>query len=246
MKIVGIIPARYKSTRYPGKPLVNILKKPMVIHVAEIVTKALGKNNTFVATDSEEIAGTVKKYGFQVVMTGEDALTGTDRVWQASRSIDADIYINIQGDEPMLNPDDIRRIGEEKAAHMDCVVNGMHRIADSEDPANINIPKVVATATNRLVYISRLPVPGFKSEKCRPAMYMRQVGMYAFTRDELNRFGSMGKKSYLEATEDIEVLRFFDLDVPVHMVELSGSSLAVDVPEDVKKVEDAMRALGHQ
>lgn len=77
-------------------------------------------------------------------------------------------------------------------------------------------------------------------------MYMRQVGMYAFTRDELNRFGSMGKKSYLEATEDIEVLRFFDLDVPVHMVELSGSSLAVDVPEDVKKVEDAMRALGHQ
>ena len=246
MKIVGIIPARFKSTRFPGKPLVPILGKPMVIHVAEIVSKALGKENTYVATDSDEIARIDKKWDYNVVMTGDDALTGTDRVWQAAQQISADIYINIQGDEPLLNPEDIRTIGSEKEKNMNFVINGMHKIAADEDPNSINIPKVVATEKNLLIYISRLPVPGFKSKNLRPLMYMKQIGMYAFTRDELEKFGTFGKKSYIESTEDIEVLRFFDLAIPVHMVELSGSSLAVDVPEDVIKVEDAMRKMGRK
>jgi 3-deoxy-manno-octulosonate cytidylyltransferase (CMP-KDO synthetase) len=243
MKIIGIIPARYKSTRFPGKPLVLLLGKPMVIHVADIVSKALGRENTFIATDSEIIAEEVKKFGYHVVMTTEKALTGTDRVWEASQKIHADIYMNIQGDEPLLNPDDITLIANEKKKRMNCVINGMHAISYQEDPGNVNIPKVITTEDNQLVYMSRLPVPGFKSESCRPGTYMKQVCIYAFTHQELDRYGTCGRKSYLEHCDDIEILRFLDLKIPVYMVETRGFSLAIDVPDDVLVVENAMKRL---
>lgn len=244
MKIAGIIPARYKSSRFPGKPLVPLLGKPMVIHVAGIVAQALGKENTYVATDSEIIASEVSRRGFNVVMTGEDALTGTDRVWQASRRIEADIYLNIQGDEPLLNPDDILLIADEKRQRMRCIVNGMHALSKDEDPANVNIPKVVTNKDNCLVYMSRLPVPGFKADQCRPKEYLKQVCIYAFTRDQLEKFGTFGRKGYLESCEDIEILRAFDLSIPVYMVRTGSTSLAVDVPADVPVVEQAMKRRG--
>lgn len=241
MKIIGIIPARYKSTRFSGKPLVLLLGRPMVIHVADIVSKALGKENTYVATESKIIADEVRKYGHNVVMTTENAQTGTDRVWEASQKIRADIYMNIQGDEPLINPDDIIRIASEKKKRMTSVINGMHTLSNQEDPENINIPKVITTEDNQLVYMSRLPVPGFKSGSCKPRKYMKQVCIYAFTPQELDRYGTYGRKSYLENCEDIEILRFLDLKIPVYMVETSGFSLAIDVPDDVLIVENAMK-----
>jgi len=241
MNVAAIIPARYKSSRFPGKPLVPLLGKPMIIHVAEIVAAAVGKKDTYVATDSEIIAGTVEKGGYQVIMTGEDALTGTDRVWQASKKIDADIFLNVQGDEPLLDPDDIRLIVSEKKKRMNCVINGIHKIEGQEDPKSNNIPKVVVNEQNYLVYMSRSLIPGCKSDRCKPGNYFKQVSMYAFTREQLDKFGNFGRKSYLEECEDIEILRFLDLAIPVYMVETDGFSLAVDVPEDVAVVEDAMK-----
>ncbi len=241
MKTVGIIPARYKSSRFPGKPLVHLLGKPMIVHVAEATSRALGIEHTYVATDSREIADVVSEHGFQTVLTSDNALTGTDRIWEAAQQIPADIYVNVQGDEPLINPADIVSIVKEKGVRKNCIINGMCRISPQEDPVSVNIPKVITTEENYLVYMSRLPIPGYKSGSHKPSCYMKQVCIYAFGYDDLEAFGTFGRKSYLEDKEDIEILRFLDLHRPVFMLETTGSSLAVDVPEDVPRVEAAMR-----
>jgi 3-deoxy-manno-octulosonate cytidylyltransferase (CMP-KDO synthetase) len=239
-RIVGIIPARYQSSRFPGKPLALLLGKPMILYVAEIAAQALGKKNTWVATDDHRIADIVQNAGFNVTITSGTALTGTDRVWEAARHVKADIYMNIQGDEPLLKPKDIDLIAAEKKKREKGVVNGMCRLLAHEDPSNVNIPKVITTENNRMVYMSRAAIPGFKSSDNKPEYYMKQVCIYAFSYEELDAFGKLGRKSTLEKHEDIEILRFLDLYIPVFMVETDGTSLAVDIPEDVPIVEEAL------
>ena len=240
-RIVGIIPARYQSSRFPGKPLALLLGKPMILYVAEITAKVLGQKNTWVATDDQRIADVVKSAGFNIAITSGAALTGTDRVWEATRQVKADIYLNIQVDEPLLDTKDIELIVAEKKKRGKGVVNGMCRLLPHEDSSNVNIPKVITTENNRMVYMSRAAVPGFKSFNNKPAYYMKQVCIYAFTYEELKAFGRFGRKSTLEKHEDIEILRYLDLSIPVFMVETSGTSLAVDIPEDVPVVEEALR-----
>jgi 3-deoxy-manno-octulosonate cytidylyltransferase (CMP-KDO synthetase) len=237
MRIVGVIPARYKSSRFEGKPLALILDKPMVIYVAELTSKALGKKNTFVATDDIRIKECVESFGFNVIMTSENCLTGTDRLWDFAKEIKADIYVNIQGDEPLLNPEDIKLIVQEKIKFPDCVVNGMCDLDSMEDPTSVNIPKVLVNKDNMLIYMSRLPIPGRKDEKLEKPVHKKQVCIYAFTYKELQLFGETKGKTPYEKAEDIEILRFFDLNIPVKMVETGGFSLAVDVPGDIEQVE---------
>lgn len=241
MKVIGIIPARYHSSRFPGKPLIDLLGKPMIIWVADIASKALGKENVYVATDDERIKDVVKKYGYQALMTSNNALTGTDRVYEASQLVDADVYINIQGDEPLLNPLDIRKIAEYKMRYPNEVINGMCGLSEYEDPNNINIPKVVTTEDNRLIYISRLAIPGSKRKIFDSKLYKKQVCIYAFNKKELEAYYSLNRKSYVEEIEDIEILRFFELSIPIRMVETTGNSLAIDIPEDVPKVIEALK-----
>lgn len=240
-RIVGIIPARYQSSRFPGKPLALLLGKPMILYVAEITALALGEENTWVATDDQRIADVVESAGFNVAITSGTALTGTDRVWEAARQVKADIYVNIQGDEPLLNPEDIELIVAEKKKREKGVINGMCCLLPHEDPSNVNIPKVITTENNRMVYMSRAAIPGFKSSNRKPEYYMKQVCIYAFTYEELEAFGEFGRKGTLEKYEDIEILRYLDLFISVFMVETSGTSLAVDIPEDVPIVEEALR-----
>lgn len=242
MRTVVVIPARYASSRFPGKPLVELLGRPMILRVADLAATAVGAKNVYVATEDERIATVVTDAGYQAVMTSPTALTGTDRLAEASKTIDADIYVNVQGDEPLLDPGDIVRIIEHKAAHLDKVINGYCWLSENEDPANVNIPKVIATEAGRMVYMSRNPLPGYKDPVNRPSGYRKQVCIYAFTRDELCQFAEFGRKSWLEACEDIEILRFLELDKEVLMVETRPGSLAVDTPEDVAPVEKALRA----
>ena len=241
MKIVGVIPARYQSSRFPGKPLVDLNGIPMIIRVAKIVEKTLGKENTYIATDDIRIKDVAEFNGFKAVMTSSCCLTGTDRVYDFSKQIKADIYVNIQGDEPLLNHEDIQKIIVTKKKNMNSVINGMCSLASNEDPHNVNIPKVVTNKFNDLLYMSRLAVPGIKTvDKHNLPDYKKQVCIYAFTPKELESFGIQQSKSYHEGFEDIEILRFFDLNIPVKMVETSGSSLSVDVLEDVEKVENEL------
>ena len=230
-----IIPARYGSSRYRGKPLVKILGKEMVIRVADICSKI--KNvNVYVATDSKKIAGVVKKYGYNYIFTSSSCLTGTDRVAEASKKIRSKIFINVQGDEPTINPKDIKKVIETKKRFPNHVVCGYDKVHDFENPSSINLPKVVVSSKGELIYISRALVPGKKNMN-QKIQYHKQVCIYAFNKKQLKKFSSMKKKSETENFEDIEILRFFDLNEKIKMVKLNSNSVAVDEIADVKKAE---------
>ena len=235
MSISIIIPARFGSSRYRGKPLVKILGKEMVIHVADICSKI--KNvKVFIATDSKKIADVVKNYGYKYIFTSPKCLTGTDRVAEASRKIRSKIYINVQGDEPTINPKDIKKVIETKKKFPNHVICGYDKVHDFEDPSSINLPKVVVNSKGELIYISRALVPG-KKKKNQIIQYHKQVCIYAFNKKQLKKFYEKKKKSETENFEDIEILRFFDLNEKIKMVKLNSNSVAVDEIADVKKAE---------
>lgn len=240
-RVAVIIPARFKSSRFPGKPLVPLLGKPMVLWVAELAVRAVGRENVYVATEDERISKVVSSSGFQVIDTDESALTGTDRVAEAAEQVIADIFINIQGDEPLVRPDDILSVATAKQRHPERVVNCYCWMEDQECEKNINIPKVITNENDELVYISRAALPSYKDTANAPMRYKKQVCIYAYNRDELRSFHDFGRKSYLENCEDIEILRFIELDKKIKMIEASPGSLAVDVPSDVSAVEQRLR-----
>lgn len=243
MRAVVLIPARFKSTRFPGKPLVPLLGKPMVLWVAELSAKAVGKENVYVATEDPRIAEVVIAAGFNAVMTTDTCLTGTDRLAEASLQIKADIYINVQGDEPLVDPTDICKAIDVKQKNMDAIINGYCWISENEDPASVNIPKVITTENNKLIYMSRQALPGFKDAQYAPKRYKKQVCIYGFTAAELAAFKGFGRKSELEFSEDIEILRFLELGKTIEMYETQLGSLAVDVLADVEPVEASLRKL---
>ena len=230
-----IIPARYGSSRFPGKPLKLICGKELILHVAERCKKVLGNKNLFIATDSTRIKKRVKESNFNVIMTSSKCLTGTDRVAEVAKKINSKIYVNVQGDEPLVNPGDIKKIISQKIKYPDHVICGFTKIRNFENPISKNIPKVVMNKNNELVYISRALIPS--SKKKSKIHFYKQVCIYAFNKMELTKFSAMKKKSTLEKLEDIEILRFFDLGIKIKMIKLSSKTLAVDVKSDIKKVE---------
>ena len=145
MSISIIIPARFGSSRYRGKPLVKILNREMVLRVADICSKVVDKKKLFIATDSKKISKVVKKAKYNVVMTSSKCLTGTDRVAEASKKINSKIYINVQGDEPTIDPNDIKKIISAKIKYPNHVICGYDKVHKFEDPSSINLPKVVPT-----------------------------------------------------------------------------------------------------
>lgn len=215
----------------------------MVIHVAERVALALGAESTVIATEDQRIADCAREFGFNAVVTSDAVTNGTARVWHVAQQVKADVYLNIQGDEPMVSPDDIKKILQKKVEMPGHVINGMCPLGQSENPASVNIPKVLAADDGRLLYMSRLAIPGRKDPGSAAPRFMKQVCIYAFSYDELAAFGKLDQKTHAETFEDIEILRFLERGIPVHMVEVSGGSLAVDIPEDVAVVEAAMRSL---
>ena len=234
-KFVIIIPARFGSSRYRGKPLVKILGKEMVIRVADICRKVSGPKNLFVATDDKKIAKVVSDNGYKYMMTSSKCLTGTDRVAEAAMKIKSNIFINVQGDEPTINPVDIKKVINAKIKFPNHVICGYDKVHNFENPKNTNLPKVVVNSKSELIYISRALVPGTK--KKQKISYNKQVCVYAFNKSELKQFYLYKKKSKIEKIEDIEILRFFDLNIKVKMIKLNSNSVAVDELKDVKKAE---------
>jgi len=235
-----VIPARFKSSRFPGKPLVKLNGKPLIIRVAELASKAVGAENVFVATDDLNIATLVSESGYKYILTDENNLTGTDRVAQASCELDYDIIVNLQGDEPLIKPGDILKCIEEKKIYPEKVINGYTYISDKENVENINIPKVLINEQEKLIYISRSVLPGLKDSALKPDYFLKQVCIYVFSKADLKAFKEFGRKSKSEMYEDIEILRFFELNIDVKMVFCTSGSLAVDTPEDVIVVEKAI------
>ena len=239
MKTSIIIPARYGSSRYRGKPLVKILGREMILRVADICKKI--KNvRVFIATDSKKIANVAEKNGYDYIMTSKNCLTGTDRVAEASKKIKSEIFINVQGDEPTISPRDIQKIMNTKKKFPNHVICGYDKIHNFESPKNINLPKVVVNSKDELIYISRALVPGTK-KKNQNINYFKQVCIYAFNKKQLKKFHLKKRKSIIEKIEDIEILRFFEIDEKIKMVKLNSNSVAVDEMCDVKKAEKLLK-----
>lgn len=235
MKYMVLIPARLESTRLPRKPLINILGKSLIERTYLQVMKAVNRNAISVLTDSEEILDHCKQKGMNCLMTSKDCITGTDRIAEFAKiNPEFQFFVNVQGDEPIVNPDDIKKLIESMENSQFDVVNGYAEIKEESEYLSLTIPKVVFRPDSRLLYMSRSPIPGNKKGEFVKAW--KQVCIYAYTKEALNKFSEFKVKTNLEEKEDIELLRFLELGFEVGMVELEGNSIAVDVLEDIDKV----------
>ena len=242
MKVIGVIPARYRSTRFPGKPLADILGKPMIYHVYYASKRAKLLTQVVVATDDERITEACDECQIPWVMTSDRHPTGTDRVAEVAQSLEGDVYVNIQGDEPMIRPTTIdaavKPLLEDKDVQ---VTNLCARISDPEELVDTNVIKVVRSPDSLGIYLSRQPIPYPKDRQ--DVFYYKQVCVYAFRKEPLMRFLNTSQ-TYLERVEGIELLRFLEFGVPVRFVEVEGGTMAVDTPADLRMVNETMAAQG--
>ena len=232
-KYVVIIPARFKSRRLNGKPLKDINGVPMIVRTFNQCSKAFDRDLIYVTTDDRKIEKVCKENNIKVIMIKNNCLTGTDRVYLASKKIKADIYINLQGDEPLLNPKDIKKIIKYSKKNTHEIVTGYAKIKSRQMFKSVHVPKVVFSKDNYLLYASRSPIPANKRGKFNFAY--RQVCIYAFPKEKLEKFYG-NKKTKLEFEEDIEYLRFVEKGISVKCIELSDKSIAVDTISDLNKV----------
>ena len=231
-----VIPARYGSTRLPGKPLLKIAGREMVLRTWDRTIQAVGHEKVFIATDDKRIADLCEAEGAKVVMTSDRCLTGTDRLFEFAEIISGlDFIINVQGDEPIINPADILKVIECAKRQPNVIWNGFAPIVKEREWRSRTIPKVVVGADDKLLYMSRSPVPGNKNDTFDKAW--KQICIYSFPVAALRVFGNHRKKTELEEIEDIEILRFLELGFDVRMVQLSGESLAVDTLDDLGVME---------
>jgi len=241
MKCIVVIPARMTSSRLPGKPLINILGKSLIQRTYEQCLKAVPANRIYVATEDKAIYIHCEERNMQVLMTSKNCLTGTDRVAEVAEQIHADYYINVQGDEPLINPQDIIDVEKSLGKYLGEVINGYAPIDKEIQFRSLTIPKVVCRPDGRLLYMSRSPIPGNKKNEFIKSW--KQVCIYAFPKLALLAFAEKKKKTELEGFEDIEVLRFLEMGYEVRMLQLSKDSIAVDTPEDVIKVIEKIKKI---
>ena len=214
----------------------------MILRVLEKCNQVKIKNlKILVATDDQRIKKFVDAHNFKSIITSTKCLTGTDRVAEVADNLSVDIFINVQGDEPLINANDIMRIIRAKKKYPNHVICGYKKMTKSEDPCNLNIPKVVFNKQKELMYISRGIIPYSKNKKVMGKInYYKQVCIYAFNKNELKLFRSKNKGS-IERQEDIEIIRFLELNKKVLMVETKSNSHAVDIKGDIAKIEKYLK-----
>ncbi len=234
-----IIPARYKSKRLPGKPLIKILGVPMLVRTYNQCRKVVDKKKIIVATDDKRICHLCKKYKIKYILTSKKCLTGTDRVAEVSKKIKAKIYINVQGDEPICNPKDLKKLIFCANKYPNEIINGYCEIKDKKSYHNRQIPKIVFSKDGYLLYMSRGPIPNNKKNNFQKAW--RQVCIYSLPEKALKIFREQKKKTLLEEIEDLELLRFSELGIKVKMIPMSNKSISVDTKKDIKIVENILK-----
>ncbi len=233
---VAVIPARYASTRFPGKPLALLLGKPMIQHVYERTLRVRGLSEVVVATDDERIAQAVRAFGGKVAMTG-DCRTGTDRVCEASRNLSAEVVLNVQGDEPLIDPACLEAL---LACFADPSVRMgtlKRRLAAGEEQ-NPNVVKVACDLAGDALYFSRSLIP-FPRNPGQPGF--AHVGVYAYRKDFLAKLASL-PSTPLETSESLEQLRVLEHGFKIRAVETNYRSIGVDTPEDLARAEREMAA----
>lgn len=238
MRIIGVIPARYKSSRFPGKPLADICGRPMIWWVYQQCKKVEDFDAVYVATDDQKIFDTCNSLNMQVIMTSEDHKTGTDRIGEVAGKIPADLIVNIQGDEPLLEPSTIRAAIVPFYSDPDLEIsNLMTKIKDPVNVVNFTVPKVITNKDGIGVYLTRAAAPYPKGNI--DFSYYKQVCVYGFRPGALQFYCDYGLKygkAKAEAVEDIEILRFIENGYKVRYIEVDSETVAVDTPNDLEKV----------
>jgi 3-deoxy-manno-octulosonate cytidylyltransferase (CMP-KDO synthetase) len=240
MKSVIVIPARYGATRFPGKSLARINGRPMLQWVWEAACKSRLTEQVIVATDDDRIADVAAKFGADVVMTKKSHRSGTDRIAEVADKISAHLYVNVQGDEPLLSPtavdDLIRGMMESPRSPIGTLA---HRIESEAEWRSPEVVKVVCNRHDEALYFSRSPIP-FQRAFNRRARMLRHVGIYAFRPQALATFVSL-KPSPLEIAESLEQLRALEHGMTIQVIETKYRCLGVDTPADLARVEAALR-----
>lgn len=242
-KIIGVIPARFASTRFPGKPLALIEGKPLLQWVVEQAQKAKTLNEVIVATDHQDIASLCQKLNVHFEMTESDLPSGTDRIYAAIKNNPADIVINIQGDEPMLNPEWIDLLVNSLLKNPNSSMSTLAHPILQEDLENKNAVKVILNDKSQAIYFSRWPIPFSRkeySEFVDSRFCLKHIGMYGYRAPFLKEF-CQHAPSPLEQAESLEQLRALSMGAVIEVISVAESSIGVDTPEDAIKVAEYLK-----
>jgi 3-deoxy-manno-octulosonate cytidylyltransferase (CMP-KDO synthetase) len=241
-KVVVVIPARYGSTRLPGKPLVSLNGQPMIQRVYTRAKSARRVDRVIVATDDERIVKAVTSFGGEARMTRADHRTGTERVAEVAAHIEGDVFVNVQGDEPLLDPEAVdtavAALLEDPEAAVATVATPIKIPADIMDP---NVVKVVLDFDDNALYFSRAPIPWVRDTgNSIQVRHLKHLGLYVFQRDALLEYPTL-PQGELERIEQLEQLRWMENGTKIRIAEVEHDAVSVDVPEDVARVEKLLQ-----
>lgn len=244
MNVVGVIPARWGSTRFPGKPLALINGRPMLSWVIDGSRKSRLLKQILVATDDERIRALAEKEGVRAVMTDSDLPSGSDRVWAAVQDVPCDVVVNIQGDEPLISGALLDQLAEPFLKDTGISMATLGRELNEGDLQSKNTAKIILNARDEALYFSRLPIPYSRIDAPHSGgVCLKHIGLYAYRRDFLAQFCAQAPVD-LEAAEGLEQLRALYLGARIRVIRVSHESWGVDTPEDVKKIEQILGAKG--
>jgi 3-deoxy-manno-octulosonate cytidylyltransferase (CMP-KDO synthetase) len=247
-KILGVIPARFASSRFPGKALARIASKTMLQHVWERASQARYLTSTVIATDDERIATVARSFGARVRMTRADHPSGTDRVAEAASAEEAQLVVNIQGDEPLIDPTAIDAAILPLAHDPEIVMGTLKKkIEDRREIGDPNVVKVVTDRDGDAIYFSRLPVPFYRGGEGPAPDYYKHIGLYVYQRDFLLGYSGL-PVGPLERAERLEQLRALENGFRIRVVETEYESVGVDTQEDLERVTrlfEATEGIGH-
>jgi len=236
---LGVIPARLASTRLPRKVLREIAGKPLIVHVWEAAKRSPALADVLVATDSHEVVAACAGFGVPAVLTSAQHPSGTDRVWEVAQSRAADVYVNVQGDEPLVTPGHIERLVGPFRERPDTQVSTLKIRLRSDEGDNPAVNKVVCAADGRALYFSKYPVPYDRDG--RDVVRYKHIGLYAYRAAALDLFHRL-PPSPLELTEKLEQLRFLEHGIPIVVVETDEPTIGVDTEADLRAVEARLAA----
>ena len=237
---LGVIPARLHSTRLPRKVLREIAGRPLIVRVYEAAKRSRDLAEVLVATDAQEVVDTCARFRVPAVMTSPDHPSGTDRVWEVAQTRAADVYVNTQGDEPLITPSHIARLVAPFRERPDTQVTTLKIRLLPEEADNPNVNKVVSAADGRALYFSKYPIPYDRDG--RGVVRFKHVGLYAYRRAALETFHRL-PPSPLEQTEKLEQLRFLEHGIPIVVVETDEPTIGVDTEADLRAVQAHFAAL---
>ena len=249
MRVIGVIPARYGSTRFPGKPLVKIGDKPLLQWVVEGIRSSKKIQEFWLATDHDEIASLGKSLGIKVVMTDSNLATGSDRVWAAVKNENVDVVINVQGDEPLMTGEILDQLAAPFLGDSSLEMATLAKKASQEDVESQTTAKIVLNQRGEAIYFSRYPIPfsreAYTSERAMQSVNigLKHIGVYAYRKSFLQKFCNCPVNP-LEVAEGLEQLRALYLGARIKVMTVDHDSWGVDTPEDVNKILSKLREKG--